>query len=422
MAKFVSPLVGYNNNVRHKGRVFHIQTEDSGVNHPHIITHLFMDGGRILKSVKTSYAEHVGTEKMNDTVRQMMKDQHKAMFVALRDGQFDPLLEPAAKGAAAAKDAKTGDVKERAEAEVAGATDKVDGPAPEPAPGDAAADTVDEGAAVTDVSTSEVAPHDDAPATGDAGDAGEAAPAAPTDGPFRPLPSAIPPPMRDRLGIDAPAPSSQRMPTPGLGIPMTRAPSTDRGAAMSVANPEAPANPIGSPETAPLKNPSVRDLTLDFDALEPPQDRAARGEDRPLGDGAVLRPHDLPPPPANLFAKKAQSGTYSEAEQAKRSDPREEPVSMPPRSQPRAPATSRTPPPSAAVTSSARSGKAPRASGEAPKAEQRYAPARPAAVFGASGARPPPASIFSDELISDKSLDEVILSYLAEDLEPPTRK
>ena len=48
--KAPSPLLGYNNNVRHKGRVFHIQTEDSGVNHPHIITHLFADGGRILKS------------------------------------------------------------------------------------------------------------------------------------------------------------------------------------------------------------------------------------------------------------------------------------------------------------------------------------------------------------------------------------
>ena len=86
MAKFQSPLLGYNNNVRHKGRVFHIQTEDSGVNHPHIITHLFMDGGRILKSVKKSYAEHVGSDGMSEVVRQMMKEQHKAMFIALRDG------------------------------------------------------------------------------------------------------------------------------------------------------------------------------------------------------------------------------------------------------------------------------------------------------------------------------------------------
>jgi hypothetical protein len=56
-----------------------------------------------------------------------------------------------------------------------------------------------------------------------------------------------------------------------------------------------------------------------------------------------------------------------------------------------------------------------------PATEARYAPARPAAIFG-STQRPPPASLFSDELVSDKSLDEVILSYLAEDLEPPRRK
>ena len=104
MAKFQSPLLGYNNNVRHKGRVFHIQTEDSGVNHPHIITHLFMDGGRILKSVKKSYAEHVGSDGMSEVVRQMMKEQHKAMFIALRDGQFDHIVDPnvPAKPAAAA--------------------------------------------------------------------------------------------------------------------------------------------------------------------------------------------------------------------------------------------------------------------------------------------------------------------------------
>src|SRR3954469_15641538 len=99
MAKFQSPLLGYNNNVRHRGRIFHIQTEDSGVNHPHVITHLFMDGGRILKSVKKSYAEHVGSDGMNETVRVLMKEQHKAMFIALKDGQFDGLVDPKAPAA-----------------------------------------------------------------------------------------------------------------------------------------------------------------------------------------------------------------------------------------------------------------------------------------------------------------------------------
>ena len=88
-----SPLLGFNNNVRHKGRVFHIQTEDSGVRHPHIITHLFADGGRILKTAKTSYAEFIDAANMGEVVRQMMQEQHKAMFMALRDGQFDHLVE-----------------------------------------------------------------------------------------------------------------------------------------------------------------------------------------------------------------------------------------------------------------------------------------------------------------------------------------
>lgn len=84
-----SPLLGYNNNIRHKGKLYHIQTEDSGLKHPHIITHLFADGGRIISSKKTSYAEHVGSESCKQIVKKLMQDQHKAMFIALKSGEFD---------------------------------------------------------------------------------------------------------------------------------------------------------------------------------------------------------------------------------------------------------------------------------------------------------------------------------------------
>ncbi len=111
MAQGPSPLLGYNTNVRHKGKLYHIQTEDSGVNHPHIITHLFADGGRIIASRKTSYAEAVGAEDLKSVVKKMMQEQHKAMFIALRDGVYDgdderesaPAVAPAA---AAPKPAK----------------------------------------------------------------------------------------------------------------------------------------------------------------------------------------------------------------------------------------------------------------------------------------------------------------------------
>jgi len=84
-----APLLGYNNNVRHRGQVFHIQTEDSGVNSPRIMTHLFADGGRIVKSTRTDYSEHLGSGSMVEIVKRLMKEQHKAMFVELRSGALD---------------------------------------------------------------------------------------------------------------------------------------------------------------------------------------------------------------------------------------------------------------------------------------------------------------------------------------------
>ena len=84
-----SPLVGYNTNVRHKGNLYHIQTEDSGVKRPHVITQLFADGGRIIASEKTSYEEHVGAENIAGIVKQLMQEQHKRVFIGLRDGVYD---------------------------------------------------------------------------------------------------------------------------------------------------------------------------------------------------------------------------------------------------------------------------------------------------------------------------------------------
>lgn len=93
MAKPPSPLVGFNNNVKHLGRIFHVQTEDSGVNRPHIVTHLFVDGGRIIKSTRTDYSEHLGRPDMATVVRRLMKEQHKGMFIALRDGQLNDAID-----------------------------------------------------------------------------------------------------------------------------------------------------------------------------------------------------------------------------------------------------------------------------------------------------------------------------------------
>ncbi len=89
MAVSPSPLVGYNTNVRHRGKLYHIQTEDSGVKRPHVITQLFADGGRILASEKTSYQEHLDADNLSAIVKSLMQEQHKRVFIALRDGAYD---------------------------------------------------------------------------------------------------------------------------------------------------------------------------------------------------------------------------------------------------------------------------------------------------------------------------------------------
>lgn len=92
MAKAVSPAVGFNDNVRRRNRNFHVQTEDSGVAHPHIITHLFTDGGRIVKSQRQSYVDIVDDEQLSKKVRERMKAQHVGMLESLKSGEFDALV------------------------------------------------------------------------------------------------------------------------------------------------------------------------------------------------------------------------------------------------------------------------------------------------------------------------------------------
>jgi hypothetical protein len=87
----VSKLVtGFNHNIKHKGKQYHIQTEDSGLENPHIITHLFV-GGNILASKKTSYADIVSAENLAQVVRELMEEQHKEMLRNLVNGVYDDI-------------------------------------------------------------------------------------------------------------------------------------------------------------------------------------------------------------------------------------------------------------------------------------------------------------------------------------------
>jgi hypothetical protein len=285
-----SPLLGFNTNVRHKGKVFHIQTEDSGVKHPHVITHLFADGGRIIKSFKTSYEEHLSEDSLTETVRTMMKDQHKSMFMALRDGTFDSVIDdPHAHASTAAASA------------IAAPLDAV-AAAPIPAAGSPA------------------------PAKAPRPDGSHSAPKQPA--------------------LAAAGPSKQP--------------------ALAAAGPsKQPALVAAGPSSVRADPDSVQAWTgvrVDMDVLE----RAAAETSTPPD---VFHPSgDMPPPPAAMLSHKRPQGAYRavQSDQGSESNP------------------------------------------------SRYVPSRPAAIF--ASARPAEGgNVFGEEMISDKSLDEVILGFLAEE-------
>jgi hypothetical protein len=83
-------VTGFNHNIKHKGKLYHIQTEDSGLDNPHIITHLFV-GGNILASKKTSYADIIAADNLTQVVRELMEEQHKEMLRNLINGVYDDI-------------------------------------------------------------------------------------------------------------------------------------------------------------------------------------------------------------------------------------------------------------------------------------------------------------------------------------------
>jgi len=92
-------LSGFNTNVRHRGLLLHVQTEDSGRVHPHIITHLY-HGGTILASEKSQYGDRLEASDLVAVVRGLMEEQHRAMLRRLKRGELDTqLLERLGSGA-----------------------------------------------------------------------------------------------------------------------------------------------------------------------------------------------------------------------------------------------------------------------------------------------------------------------------------
>jgi hypothetical protein len=83
-----SPILGYNHNVRYRGLVFHVQTEDSGVMSPHLFTHLFHEG--VIVSTRKLVYDAGASE---DAIKALMQAQHKAVLKDLKIHTFDEKID-----------------------------------------------------------------------------------------------------------------------------------------------------------------------------------------------------------------------------------------------------------------------------------------------------------------------------------------
>jgi hypothetical protein len=82
-------ITGFNTDVKYRGLVYHVQTEDKGEANPLIET-LIYKGGEILASRRLPYADLIRSRDDEAAITKLMEDQHKGMIMEVKRGKFDP--------------------------------------------------------------------------------------------------------------------------------------------------------------------------------------------------------------------------------------------------------------------------------------------------------------------------------------------
>jgi hypothetical protein len=81
-------ITGFNTDIKHNEKVYHIQTEDKGLQNPYIESLVYV-GGEILASKKTSYAEQAKSGIDEKWIGSLMEQQHRTMIAAIKRGRLD---------------------------------------------------------------------------------------------------------------------------------------------------------------------------------------------------------------------------------------------------------------------------------------------------------------------------------------------
>lgn len=83
-------LTGFNTDVEYDGRIFHVQTEDKGLQNP-VVESLVYTGGEIVGSRRSGYADLAGGPAFSEAeLHRRMESQHNAVIREILSGRFDP--------------------------------------------------------------------------------------------------------------------------------------------------------------------------------------------------------------------------------------------------------------------------------------------------------------------------------------------
>lgn len=87
-------ITGFNTDIEHDGVVYHVQTEDKGLDSP-IILSLVYAGGTILASKRSPYGDLIEQGFSDELLAERLKRQHKLICAAIHSGRINDLKKMA---------------------------------------------------------------------------------------------------------------------------------------------------------------------------------------------------------------------------------------------------------------------------------------------------------------------------------------
>jgi hypothetical protein len=83
-------ITGFNTDIEHDGVIYHVQTEDKGLETP-IILSLVYAGGTILASKRSPYEDLIAEGFSDEALAERLKRQHRLICAAIHSGRIDDL-------------------------------------------------------------------------------------------------------------------------------------------------------------------------------------------------------------------------------------------------------------------------------------------------------------------------------------------